>query len=112
MTVRALLSKVSSKYIVMALTKSDGMVPRMTRIQSEAAKARYQREALEVCPTCDGTGVVVSERVTAKARKGGVRSYQLSLKPGQLSMAEPGAKGGRPKDPTLKNLMDRDRGIV
>ena len=88
-----------------------GMVTRMARAQSEAAKARYRRESLEQCPTCVGTGVVVSEDVKAKARKGGVNSFLSSLQPGQLSMGERGAKGGRPKEPSLKDLVDSDRGM-
>ena len=83
----------------------------MTRAQSDAAQKRYRREALEVCPTCDGTGVVVSESVKAKARRGGVNSFLVSLQPGQQSMAERGAKGGRPKDVILEDLMDKDRGM-
>ena len=82
----------------------------MTRMQSEAAKKRYQRESLERCPTCDGSGVVVCESVKAKARKGGVSSFLRSLEPGQFSMAERGRMGGRPKEPSIDELADRDRG--
>ena len=111
MTLQALLSKVSSAYIVMGLTKSDEMGTRMTRIQSEAAKARYRREALRICPSCNGSGVVVSESVKAKAKRGGVNSYLKSLQPGQPSMVERGRLGGRPKGPTIADLLNSDRGM-
>lgn len=84
----------------------------MSDAQSKAAHRRFQQAALACCPTCDGAGVVASEAVEARARKGGVNSYLLSLEPGQLSMAERGARGGRPKEPTLKDLIDRDRDMV
>ena len=83
----------------------------MTRTQSEVGKARFQREALTLCPTCEGSGMVLSETVKERARKGGVHSYLKSLEPGQLSMSERGKKGGRPKEPFLSGLPAIDRGV-
>ena len=80
--------------------------------QSKAARRRFQREALECCPTCDGTGVVTSDVFKARSRRGGMHSYLKSLQPGQLSMAERGAKGGRPTEPTITDLIDSDQGMV
>ena len=82
----------------------------MSDARSRAARRRFQREALECCPTCDGSGVIVRETVKARARKGGVNSFLRSLQPGQLSMVERGRMGGRPKESTIGELADRDRG--
>ena len=82
----------------------------MSDEQSKAARRRFQREALEFCPSCDGTGIVKSEVFKARARKGGVNSFRRSLEPGQLSMVERGRMGGRPKEPTLADLEVLDRG--
>ena len=84
----------------------------MSDKQSKAARQRYQRDALICCPTCDGAGVVTSDVYKARARKGGVHSYRKSLQPGQLSMVERGQLGGRPKEPTIADLIDSDRGMV
>ena len=82
----------------------------MSNAQSKAARQRFQREALQFCPTCDGTGIVKSEVFKARARKGGVNSYLKSLQAGHLSMTERGRMGGRPKEPTLADLEVLDRG--
>ena len=83
----------------------------MSEMQSRAAAQRFKREGLDICPTCNGSGLVVAPSVIARARKGGVASSQRSLHPEQLSMSERGKKGGRPKDPTLASLLDAlDRG--
>ena len=83
----------------------------MTRAQSEASRKRYQREALEICPACDGTGIAVGLSARLKARKGGINSFLRSLQAGQLSMAERGTRGGRPKEPTIADVIDGGRGM-
>ena len=83
----------------------------MTERAKIAAKRRYQKEAEEICPTCQGSGRVLNENAKAKAkanaRKGGNVAYLKSLEPGALSMAERGRKGGAPKLPTIEDLMSR-----
>ena len=82
----------------------------MTEPQRDAARQSYLREAVDICPSCKGTGRVTSEGVKSRARKGGVHSYLRSLEAGQLSMTERGRRGGRPEEPSLAGLIDIDRG--
>ena len=82
----------------------------MTVAQSKAARARFQRDSLEKCQCCGGSGLVVSEAVRAKAKIGGNVSFLKSLQKGELSMSERGKLGGRPKGPTLAELDAVDRG--
>ena len=81
----------------------------MTKAQSEAAKYRYQRESVALCPHCRGKGLVIAPTATERARKGGNRAYINSLQPGALSMSARGKKGGRPRALTLQDL---DAGIL
>ena len=76
----------------------------MTEMQSKAAQQRYRRESEVCCPMCDGSGRIVSRTVKARAVKGGNASYLKSLQPGQMSMSE---RGGRPRLPTLQELLER-----
>ena len=76
----------------------------MTAAQSKAAKARYERESQVFCPTCHGSGRVLSKTVSARSRKGGTAAYLRSLQPGQPSMSERGQKGGRPRELTLAEV--------
>ena len=54
----------------------------MTEPQRDAARQSYLREAVDICPSCKGTGRVTSEGVKSRARKGGVHSYLRSLEAG------------------------------
>jgi len=65
-------------------------------------KRKYSNEA--ICPTCSGKGRILSESVRTRARQAGNASYLKSLQPGQLSMAERGRRGGRPRALTLADL--------
>ena len=79
----------------------------MTEKNQKAAKRRYQKEAEEICPTCQGSGRVLNENAKARARKGGNASYLKSLEPGALTMVERGRRGGAPRKPTIEDLMSR-----
>ena len=79
-------------------------VTQMTEVQKSAALRRYKREAEAICPCCDGTGRILSPSVQDKARRGGNATFMKSLQPGQLTMSARGAKGGRPKEPTIDQL--------
>ena len=82
----------------------------MTKAQSKTAKQRNRRENDVLCHVCGGTGRVVSKSAVAKATRGGNASFRTSLKPGQLTMAQRGQLGGRPKAQTLSDLDAVDRG--
>ena len=82
----------------------------MTAAQRNAARAKFQRDSVEICQCCGGSGLVVSEEVRARAIAGGNKSFLKSLKHGQLSMSERGKLGGRPQEPTLADLDAVDRG--
>lgn len=77
----------------------------MTEAQGLAAKRRYQRESQQLCHTCGGSGRILTRNSKTRAQKGGNSSYLKSLTPGQQSMQDRGRKGGRPKEPTLKELL-------
>ena len=77
----------------------------MTEIQKRAAKKAYRRQAETICPLCDGKGRILSESIRTRARQAGNASYLKSLEPGQISMSERGKRGGRPKEPTLAELL-------
>ena len=79
----------------------------MTARQREAAHRRYQRDYVEPCPHCDGTGRVQTATAQARSKKGGNATYRKSLQEGETSMAERGRKGGRPRALTLAE-MDAD----
>lgn len=81
----------------------------MSKIKRGRAKARFERESTGLCVACQGTGRILSESAIARAKKGGNVSYLVSLCPEQLSMSERGQKGGRPKEPTLDDLVALDR---
>ena len=77
----------------------------MSDTQRTAAKRRFDRECQVTCPACDGSGRVVADAVSARARRGGTASYLRSLEPGQFSMKERGLSGGRPREATLTDLI-------
>ena len=77
----------------------------MTEAQRRAARQRHQRESYQICSACHGSGLEQSASITARARKGGNRTYLASLEPDSLSMADRARLGGRPKDPTLADLL-------
>ena len=68
---------------------------------------RFHRESKELCRICHGTGLVLVESVTARAKRGGNSSYLVSLISGQLSMSERGSRGGRPREFTLADLRSQ-----
>ena len=82
----------------------------MSESQSIAARRRFHRDAVEVCAECGGSGLAVTEAERSKAKAGGNHSFVKSLQPGEMSMSERGRLGGRPKEPNLEDLIDRDRG--
>ena len=81
----------------------------MSDAQSAAARSRFQRDAVEICAACAGTGLAVSESESSRAKAGGNHSFVKSLQPGEMSMSERGRLGGRPKGPVLADLIGRDR---
>ena len=76
----------------------------MTLSKSRSAKRRYHRDSLALCPSCHGSGRVLSSSTRARATRGGNSSYLASLGRGRLSMSDRGRLGGRPKEPTLEDL--------
>ena len=80
----------------------------MTESQSNQPKIRFERENIELCAVCRGTGRTLSNSALAKARRGGNASFLSSLSPGQLSMSERGRQGGRPRELTLEGLKSMD----
>ena len=77
----------------------------MPKTQSRKAKIRFERESLQLCEACHGTGQVLSATALARAKRGGNASYLASLGKGQLSMSERGQRGGRPKELSLEDLQ-------
>ena len=77
----------------------------MTEAQKRAAKRRAERESLDICPTCSGTGRVTSKTISTRGRKGGNATYLKSLQSEELSMRERGKLGGRPRELTLADLL-------
>ena len=84
----------------------------MSEPQRQAARARFERESQVVCPSCQGSGRVLADAVTARARKGGNATFLASLQPGGISMSQRGQRGGRPPEPSIGDLVGRDRGTV
>jgi len=76
----------------------------MSEAQSRAAKRRHQRDSGAICPTCDGSGRVLTLSARAIAKKGGNASYRKSLDSGQLSMSDRGKLGGAPRLLTVADL--------
>ena len=81
-----------------------------TLSRSQAAKRIFERDSIALCPTCHGSGRVLSPKSYARAKRGGHASFLVSLGPGRLSMSERGERGGRPREPTLEDLLSRDSG--
>ena len=78
----------------------------MSAQQRAAARKRSLRESQEPCPTCGGSGLVGTGSVVARAKKGGNASFLVSLLPHTLSMADRGRLGGRPKQPSLSDMLN------
>ena len=78
----------------------------MTVAQSKAAQKRYEREANDVCPRCNGRGTVLGRSVTTRAKQGGNANYRASLKPGGRAMGDRN-QGAKP-DLTLAEMRKRD----
>ena len=79
----------------------------MSEQQRSAARRRFLRENTALCPSCRGSGLVAGQTIAARAKKGGVRNFVASLEKGSLSMSERGKRGGRPSDPTIKDLLEQ-----
>ena len=77
----------------------------MTAVQRDAAKSRYKREAHDPCSLCGGTGLVQNESIAARAKKGGIMGVLASARRDALLMSERGRMGGRPKDPSLAEIL-------
>ena len=75
--------------------------------QREGGRRSWGRRGTEVCPLCGGTGLVTSNSWRAKGRKGGIKSFLVSLQPGQLSMRERGKRGGRPRALRIEDIERR-----
>lgn len=75
--------------------------------QAAAGKKGFQQHGETICPLCDGSGRVLTRDWKTRSRKGGNASYRKSTEPGELSMAERGRLGGRPKALTLEDLRKR-----
>lgn len=80
----------------------------MSEKARQKAMARHEREAVDLCDACQGTGRVRSQSTIARAKRGGNASYLTSLRPEQLSMSERGRLGGRPRELTLEDLNSKD----
>jgi hypothetical protein len=65
-------------------------------------RSKQPRET--ICPICDGKGRLLSQSSSARGRKAGNARYLKSLEPGQMTMAEMGRRGGRPRALTLADL--------
>ena len=76
----------------------------MTEAQKIAQKRRYRLENEAICPTCDGSGRILTHSARTRARKGGNAAYLKSLEPGEMTMSERGQRGGRPRALTLEDL--------
>ena len=64
--------------------------------------ASWQKHGRVRCDHCRGTGYVVSPEWHDMAQNGGQRSYENSLQPGAMSMAERGRRGGTPPLPRIE----------
>jgi hypothetical protein len=75
--------------------------------QREGGRRSWGKHGAETCPLCSGTGLVTSGAWREKGRKGGVKSFLVSLEPRQLSMRERGKHGGRPRALRIEDLGRR-----
>lgn len=75
--------------------------------QRQGGHHSWGRHGAEVCPLCKGTGLIMSNAWREKGRKGGVRSFLVSLEHGQLSMSQRGKHGGRPRALRIEDLERR-----
>lgn len=76
--------------------------------QREAGRRSWAKHGTKACPLCGGSGIITSNTWLERARKGGIKSFLLSLQDGQLSMSERGKYGGRPKALTIEDIERRD----
>jgi hypothetical protein len=74
----------------------------------QGGRHSWAADGATLCPLCEGSGIVASSRWREKARKGGRKSYLVSLQPAHLSMRERGKRGGRPKALTVKKIERRE----
>ena len=76
----------------------------MSTQHSAAGRRNFQEHGTVTCPTCSGSGQVVSQDWRGRSRKGGNVSYRRSLEPGAISMTQRGRQGGRPRALRLEDL--------
>jgi hypothetical protein len=75
------------------------------KLQHEAGQRSWAKHGAEICPVCGS--IVTSHSWLEKSRKGGIKSYLISLQPGRQSMSERGKHGGRPGALTIKEIERR-----
>ena len=80
------------------------------QVNRKRSKDQVGPELETLCSTCHGTGRIPSSSANSRARRGGSASYLRSLGPGALSMSARGRRGGRPKEKTLAELVETERG--
>lgn len=78
----------------------------MSAQQQAAARKRYWRESQQPCTACGGSGLVRTDCVVARAKKGGNANVLVSLLPHALSMSDRGRLGGRPKELVLTEVLN------
>jgi len=76
--------------------------------QREGGYHSWGRHGAEVCSLCGGTGIVTSNLWREKARRGGVKSFLISLQTGRMSMRDRGKHGGRPRALRIEDLERRN----
>ena len=82
----------------------------MRQINRKRSNDAVGPELETLCSTCHGTGRIPSSSANSRAKRGGHASYLRSLVPGELSMSARGRRGGRPKERTLAELVEAERG--
>ena len=70
-------------------------MPPINDLFPELDKKPYKKK----CPTCHGSGKVISEAKRRAGRKGGRRAVELAGTDGTMTMRERTKLGGRPKKP-------------
>ena len=82
----------------------------LSQVNRKQSQEQVGPELETLCSTCQGTGRIPSSSVNSRAKHGGNASYLRSLGPGALSMSARGRRGGRPKEKTLAQLVETERG--
>lgn len=74
--------------------------------QREGGQQSWAKHGRDTCPLCGG--VIASDSWREKARRGGVKSFLISLQPGRLSMRDRGKYGGRPRALKIEDIERRE----